>query len=111
MSVDPIDDCTFWYTQEYYANTGSYDFKTRIAAFPGSSCGGGGCTATGPEAGSCGDGEDNDCDGFVDCLDSDCASDPVCSSCTLGELGDPCTVNADCCSNNCKGKPGAKVCK
>lgn len=111
MSVDPTDDCTFWYTQEYYANTGSFDFKTRIAAFPGPSCGGGGCTATGPEAGSCGNGQDDDCDGFVDCTDSDCALDPLCAACSLGQLGDSCTQNGDCCSNNCKGKPGAKVCK
>ena len=111
MSVDPVDDCTFWYTQEYYANGGSFDFKTRIGAFPGPSCTGGGCTATGPEAGNCGDGQDNDCDGFVDCLDSDCASDPLCSSCSLGDPGDPCTSGSQCCSGICKGKRGAKTCK
>ena len=33
MSIDPIDDCTFWYTQEYYAENASFDFKTRIGAF------------------------------------------------------------------------------
>ncbi len=22
MSVDPVDDCTFWYTQEYYSDDG-----------------------------------------------------------------------------------------
>ena len=33
MSVDPSDNETFWYTGEYYANSGSFDFKTRIAAF------------------------------------------------------------------------------
>ena len=33
MSIDPSDDCTFWYTQEYYAETGGFDFKTRIGAF------------------------------------------------------------------------------
>ena len=33
MNVDPTDDCTFWYTQEYYANTNSFDFKTRIGSF------------------------------------------------------------------------------
>ena len=22
MTVDPVDDCTFWYTQEYYAAIG-----------------------------------------------------------------------------------------
>ena len=33
MSVDPSDNTTFWYTTEYYAATGSFDFNTRIAAF------------------------------------------------------------------------------
>jgi hypothetical protein len=41
MSIDPSDDCTFWYTTEYYATTvsGSVPWKTRIAsfAFPGCS--------------------------------------------------------------------------
>jgi hypothetical protein len=32
MSVDPSDDRTFWYTNEYYQTTGSFDFHTRIAA-------------------------------------------------------------------------------
>jgi len=30
MAVDPTDDRTFWYTQEYYQTTGSFDFNTRI---------------------------------------------------------------------------------
>jgi hypothetical protein len=38
MSVDPVDGCTFWYTQEYYANTGSFDFKTRIGSFKSPNC-------------------------------------------------------------------------
>jgi hypothetical protein len=33
MSVDPVDGCTFWYTQEYYRNSGFFDFKTRIGSF------------------------------------------------------------------------------
>ena len=32
MSVDPVDG-SFWYTAEYYAETNSFDFKTRIANF------------------------------------------------------------------------------
>jgi hypothetical protein len=28
MSLDPVDDCTFWYTQEYYATTGSFNWAT-----------------------------------------------------------------------------------
>lgn len=39
MSVDPVDDCTFWYTQEYYENTNSFDFKTRICSFKLADCG------------------------------------------------------------------------
>lgn len=38
MSVDPVDGCTFWYTQEYYSNSGSFDFKTRIGAFKVPGC-------------------------------------------------------------------------
>ncbi len=32
MSVDP-DGCTFWYTNEYYDDIASFDFKTRIGSF------------------------------------------------------------------------------
>ncbi|MFH1161418.1 MAG: T9SS type A sorting domain-containing protein [bacterium] len=33
MSVDPVDDNTFWYTTEYIQTTGSSNWKTRIASF------------------------------------------------------------------------------
>ena len=33
MSVDPMDHNTFWYTQEYYEDSGSFDFKTRVCSF------------------------------------------------------------------------------
>ncbi len=39
MSSDPFPDCRFWYTQEYYANTGSFDFKTRVGSFTFPNCG------------------------------------------------------------------------
>ena len=38
MSVDPVDDCTFWYTQEYLALNGS-SWQTRIGSFKFPSCG------------------------------------------------------------------------
>jgi hypothetical protein len=38
MSVDPADDCTFWYTGEYYASTSGASWSTRIGAFRIPSC-------------------------------------------------------------------------
>ena len=38
MSVDPLDDCTFWYTTEYLAVSGS-NWLTRIGSFKFPSCG------------------------------------------------------------------------
>jgi hypothetical protein len=38
MSVDPVDECTFWYTQEYYATTSLAGWKTRIGSFKFPSC-------------------------------------------------------------------------
>ena len=38
MTVDPTDDCTFWYTTEYYTTTGS-NWQTRIGSFKFPSCG------------------------------------------------------------------------
>lgn len=31
--------------------------------------------------------------------------------CTLGQPGDPCSSNADCCSNRCRGRSGHKTCR
>jgi hypothetical protein len=42
MTIDPADDCTFWYTQEYSKTTGTFSWNTRIANFKFSGCGGGG---------------------------------------------------------------------
>jgi hypothetical protein len=38
MVVDPSDDCTFWYTQEYQREVGFFDWKTRISAFKFDNC-------------------------------------------------------------------------
>ena len=40
MTVDPVDDCTFWYTQEYMKTTGTFNWNTRIANFKFPGCGG-----------------------------------------------------------------------
>ena len=38
MAVDPVDGCTFWYTQEYIENTGNAPWQTRVGAFKFPSC-------------------------------------------------------------------------
>ena len=38
MVVDPGDDCTFWYTQEYYATTSDAGWQTRIGSFSLPNC-------------------------------------------------------------------------
>jgi hypothetical protein len=38
MFIDPKDDCTFWYTQEYYKTTDSFNWSTRITSFKFNSC-------------------------------------------------------------------------
>ncbi len=40
MSIDPSDDCTFWYTNEYIPANGTFNWSTRIASFKFPSCGG-----------------------------------------------------------------------
>jgi hypothetical protein len=40
LTIDPVDDCTFWYTQEYYATTTSFAWRTRIGSFKFPGCGG-----------------------------------------------------------------------
>jgi len=39
MSIDPVDDCTFWYTTEYLKANGTFNWSTRIASFKFPSCG------------------------------------------------------------------------
>lgn len=47
MQVDPVDDCTFWFTEEYMKTTGSFNWNTRIVNFKFPTCGtGGGPTAS-----------------------------------------------------------------
>ncbi len=38
LSVDPQDDCTFWYTNEYLAANGTFNWQTRIGSFRLAQC-------------------------------------------------------------------------
>jgi len=40
LTIDPVDNCTFWYTTEYYASTSSFNWRTRIGSFKFPGCGG-----------------------------------------------------------------------
>jgi hypothetical protein len=39
MSVDPVDQCTFYYTNEYYPTTAPASWHTRVCSFKFASCG------------------------------------------------------------------------
>ena len=38
MTVDPVDDCTLWYTNEYLVSNGTFNWHTRIASFKINGC-------------------------------------------------------------------------
>ena len=40
LVIDPSDDCTFWYVNEYYPTTASVSWHTRIGSFKFDTCGG-----------------------------------------------------------------------
>jgi hypothetical protein len=39
MSIDPTDDCTFWYTDQYLQSNGTFNWSTRIGSFKFPACG------------------------------------------------------------------------
>jgi hypothetical protein len=38
LTVDPTDDCTFWFTSEYLAANGSFNWHTRVGSFKLAGC-------------------------------------------------------------------------
>ena len=66
----------------------------------------GGCT---PTTEVCSDGIDNDCDGAIDCADSNCSGSPSCGTCS--PAGSSCSAASQCCSNKCKGPAGRQTCR
>jgi hypothetical protein len=46
MTIDPVNDCTFWYTNQYYSATSATGWRTRIGSFKFPSCGPGDPTST-----------------------------------------------------------------
>jgi hypothetical protein len=38
MSIDPTDDCTFWFSSQYLASTGSFNWSTSVVPVRFSSC-------------------------------------------------------------------------
>lgn len=63
---------------------------------------------------NCGDGLDDDCDGWVDCADPDCAGDGFCQvACNENGVCDPgedCNICAVDCDGKATGKPSGRYC-
>jgi len=38
LQVDPSDDCTFWYTNQYQKVNGTFDWSSHIGSFKFASC-------------------------------------------------------------------------
>jgi hypothetical protein len=57
---------------------------------------------------ACTDLIDNDCDGAIDCKDSDCSPGPAC---LCQAQGAACSTDRDCCLGKCRGKAGARSCR
>ena len=58
LRIDPSDDCTFWYINEYLQSSGAFNWSTRVGSFKFSSCGGQVPAPTfNPPAGSYGSGQ------------------------------------------------------
>ena len=53
------------------------------------------CGAPPSSEASCTDGSDNDCDGFVDCADSDCSADAACQAVDCSSFGNKNSCNAE----------------
>ncbi|HLP99943.1 MAG TPA: hypothetical protein VK156_02370, partial [Candidatus Limnocylindria bacterium] len=38
LAIDPVDDCTFWYTTEYLKSSGTFNWSTRLGSFKIATC-------------------------------------------------------------------------
>ena len=38
MQIDPVDECTLWYTTQYIGTNGTFNWRTRIASFKFNNC-------------------------------------------------------------------------
>ncbi len=105
MNVDPVDDCTFWYTNEYIPSSGSWTTRIARFRFPNPDC----ADALPPICGNnlrelaeeCDGTDDTACSGLcqVDCT---CPS-PVCGNNIL-ESGEQCDGTEDAaCPGLCLG--------
>ena len=67
------------------------------------------CGAPASETGRCNNGEDDDCDGLVDCVDPQCATDPSCATPACDGDG-KCEPGENCnnCGQDCAGRSGGK---
>jgi hypothetical protein len=89
MAVDPTDDCTFWYTNEYYSATSSSGWRTRIGSFKLPGC------ETPPA-----------CQTAADCNDSDECTTDACVGGQCQHTAVNCNDNDACTTDSCNPATG-----
>jgi hypothetical protein len=67
MQVDPVDDCTFWYTTEYMKTTGIFNWNTHIESFKLPGCPNPGAAQLTVTKQGVGTGTVTSSDGFINC--------------------------------------------
>jgi hypothetical protein len=70
------------------------------------------CGQPDPQESNCRDRADNDCDGEIDCNDSDCSSNSICQGCNHNDVCEEGETCRDCvdCSGVTKGKLSQRYC-
>ncbi len=88
VSMDPVDNCTFWVTNEYVETTGSVDWDTRICSYTFPSCGAPVCT------------QDSDCDNGDFCDGAETCDIPsgICQPGTAPDCDDGVSCTVDSCN-------------
>lgn len=112
MHVDPVDGCSFWYTGEYVASTGEYNWKTGIVTFGMPGCGtycdagqeycSGKCVDIENDKNNCG-ACGKKCGTGLSCCSGKCCNLKTDNN-NCGDCGNKCGLKKKCTGGSCQGE-------